>query len=164
MPARKENTRNIFMIIIKPFNTAHQKKIDIMTLEISNEFETPISNNTAPVKITLLDKYWVAFKGNEIVGTVGILKIEKQRSVLKNMFVKKNYRGKEFNTSHLLLQKAFEWCNSENITSIYLGTMKQFIGAHKFYEKNGFQRIIKNELPTSFIHNPIDSVFYKLTI
>tara|TARA_B100000809_G_C15132552_1_gene529124 strand:- start:273 stop:560 length:288 start_codon:yes stop_codon:yes gene_type:complete len=95
---------------------------------------------------------------------VGILKIEKQRSVLKNMFAKKNHSVKGFNTSHLLWQKAFGWCNSECITSIYMETMKQFIGAHEFYKKNGFHRIIKNELPTSFIHNPIDSGFYKLTI
>ncbi len=52
-------------------------------------------------------------------------------------------------------------CYAEGMSCIYLGTMSQFKAAHKFYEKNGFKKIIISNLPLSFITNPIDDVFYK---
>ena len=152
------------MITIKPFKTVYQKEIDIMLMEISKEFETTIFSKNKSTKANSFNKYWIAFNGEELIGTIAILKIENGCSILKNMFVKKEFRGKKFNVSHKLLLKVFNWCKSENITNIYLGTMEQFISAHKFYEKNGFQKIVKSELPKSFIQNPIDSVFYKAII
>jgi GNAT superfamily N-acetyltransferase len=77
------------------------------------------------------------------------------------MFVKKGYRGKDYGISQLLLTKVFDWSIKQSASSIYLGTMNQFKAAHKFYEKNGFQKIIKSKLPLNFIQNPIDDIFYK---
>jgi N-acetylglutamate synthase-like GNAT family acetyltransferase len=149
------------MIAIKPFEASNQDEIDFMIKEISSEFGTAISGNNESPKSNLYDKHWVAFNDNEVVGTSAILRMGKGCSILKNMFVKKDYRGKEFNIANSLLQEVFNWCESENIGSIYLGTMTQFKAAHKFYEKNGFRKIYKNELPASFIHNPIDDIFYE---
>jgi hypothetical protein len=39
--------------------------------------------------------------------------------------------------------------------------MSQFKAAHKFYEKNEFETISINKLPSSFVTYPIDGVFYK---
>ncbi len=149
------------MISIKPFKSEYQKEIDHMLEHISGEFETSIFNNEKPSKALSYNQYWVAFHKEELIGTIAILNIEKGCSVLKNMFVKKEFRGKAFNVGGKLLQNVFTWCSNENIHSVYLGTMKQFIAAQKFYEKNGFQKIGKSELPESFIQNPIDSIFYK---
>lgn len=55
---------------------------------ITIEFELPISNKDKSTTIKL-DAYWVAFYNNELVGTIGVLKIDNTCSVLKNMFVKK---------------------------------------------------------------------------
>jgi GNAT superfamily N-acetyltransferase len=149
------------MITIEPYNREFQNEINKMLFEISNEFETSIFHNGQPIKDIKYDKYWVALKGQEIVGTAAIVLIENRYAILKNMFVKKEFRGKRFGVSHTLLLKALHWCKSEKITNIYLGTMEQFIAAQKFYEKNDFHKIDRNQLPESFIHNPIDSVFYK---
>ena len=138
----------------------NQIGIDAMMNEIINEFNLPNSNGSNSNSQSL-NKYWVAFNKTEIIGTVGILKIDNTSSILKNMFVKKEYRGKGFTTSHSLLKKACEWSESEGMNHIYLGTMSQFKAAHKFYEKNGFQEIVKSKLPFSFITNPLDEVFYK---
>ena len=62
MATRKVNTRNIFMITIKPFNTVHQKAIDIMTLEISNEFETPNAKTPAVRNILMNNHFMFRFK------------------------------------------------------------------------------------------------------
>lgn len=152
------------MVTIKPFKVVYQKEIDTMLMEISKEFETTIFSKNKPVKANSFNQYWVAFIGKELIGTIAILKIDNRCSILKNMFVKKEFRGKKFNVSRKLLLNTFNWCKSENINNIYLGTMEQFIAAHKFYEKNGFQKIPKSELPRGFIQNPIDSVFYKVII
>jgi GNAT superfamily N-acetyltransferase len=77
------------------------------------------------------------------------------------MFVKKEFRGKDYGIAELLLYKVIDWSNSENIAHIYLGTMNQFKAAHKFYEKHGFEKIGPSNLPSSFIKNPIDDIFYK---
>jgi len=110
-----------------------------MINEISKEFLLPISSGRKSTSV-LLDKYWVAFYGSEIIGTVGVLKTDSNFSVLKNMFVKKKYRGKDFGTAQLLLNSVFDWSIEEGIRRIYLGTMDQFKAAHKFYEKMNFRK------------------------
>lgn len=145
---------------IHSYKASYQDEIDAMINEISKEFLLPISNGSKSHGLSL-DKYWVAFYKTEIVGTIGALNIDKSFSVLKNMFVKKEYRGKDYGISQLLLNKILDWSVKENISPVYLGTMNQFIAAHKFYEKNGFQKIAAGQLPSSFIKNPIDDIFYK---
>lgn len=148
------------MIKTRLYKKSDQSEIDSMINLIATEFKLPISNPDKSI-LPLLDKYWVSLSNNKITGTIGVLRVENNSSVLKNMFVKKEYRGKDYGISLLLLNKVFEWCTSENIDTIYLGTMNQFKAAHKFYEKNGFEKISINELPSSFVVNPIDDVFYK---
>lgn len=148
------------MIKIRLYKISDQSKIDKMIDSIATEFKLPISNLNKS-SIPLLDRYWVSLHDNEIIGTVGVLRIDGNFSILKNMFVKKEYRGKDSMIASLLLNKVFDWCNSQRIDTIYLGTMDQFKAAHKFYEKNGFEKISINKLPSSFITNPIDDIFYK---
>jgi len=148
------------MIKIRLYKKTDQAEIDKMINSIATEFELPISNPNK-ANIPLLDKYWVSLHNNEIIGTIGVLKLEGDFSILKKLFVKREYRGKEYRIASLLLNKVFDWCNSQSIDTIYLGTMSQFKAAHKFYEKNGFETISINNIPSSFLTNPIDDVFYK---
>jgi N-acetylglutamate synthase-like GNAT family acetyltransferase len=157
---KKTNKYPYNMIKIRLYKKSDQAEIDKMIDSIATEFELPISNPSR-ANTPLLDKYWVSLHKNEIIGTIGVLKIGGEFSILKKMFVKREYRGKEFRIASLLLNKVFDWCNSQSIDTIYLGTMSQFKAAHKFYEKNGFETISINKLPSSFVTNPIDDVFYK---
>ena len=147
------------MIKIKLYKEANQGEIDTMLNEIANEFELPISNGNKSSSPSF-DKYWVAFNKSKIVGTAGVVRLENKGSILKSMFVKKEYRGSVLGISTMLLHKIFDWCKTEDIDHVYLGTMNQFKAAHKFYENNGFKQISKNKLPSGFINNPIDDVFY----
>ncbi len=152
------------MIKIIHYKTINQSEIDLMMEAIAKEFEIPISKANTSTTDSNIDGCWIAKHNAEIVGTIGILKIDTNCAVLKKMFVKKNFRGKEFSVSKLLLRKVFDWCLTNNIDTVFLGTMAQFIAAHKFYEKNGFLRISKSELPSGFINNPIDDIFYKINL
>ncbi len=148
------------MIKILPYKKVYQDEIDKMLKGISNEFTSSIFNNESKIS-RLLDKYWVALHKIEIIGTVGIIKTQNRTAILKSMFVKKAYRGKDYGVSNLLLQNVYKYCANEAIDFIYLGTMSQFKAAHKFYKTNGFHKILKHDLPSDFITNPLDDVFYK---
>lgn len=148
------------MVEIQSYEKSYQKNIDLMMHEIGSEFLLPISNGRKSNKV-VLDGYWVALYENELIGTIGVLSIDKNATVLKNMFVKKEFRGRKYKTAELLLNKLTHWLNEQGKSVIYLGTMNQFKAAQRFYEKNKFIQIDKKELPENFICNPIDDVFYK---
>lgn len=147
-------------IEIRTYKKTDKKNIDVMIREISNEFLLPIATENNSQK-PILDGYWIAFYQNELIGTIGMLNIDKNVSVLKNMFVKKEFRGENHSTAKLLLNTAIQWSNDQSKSVIYLGTMNQFKAAQRFYEKNGFIKINKGQLPNNFIFNPIDDLFYK---
>lgn len=147
------------MVAVYPYDNAYQSEIDTLMNEIAMEFDLPISNGSKSTAKPL-DKHWVAFNQSKIIGTVGVVRIDSSYSILKNMFVKKEFRGAGYGTAQSLIQKAYDWCLTEELSHICLGTMSQFLAAHKFYEKNGFQRVNLEELPSTFIANPIDDVFF----
>ncbi len=147
------------MLTIHQYQSSYQNLINELIFEIASEFENPIFNGSKP-RLPNLDQCWVAFHKTQLIGTIGLIKVNNEFVVLKNMFVKKKFRGSEFGISNILLEKAIDWCLVNKIKSIYLGTMTQFKAAHKFYEKNGFVEISRDQLPIDFIDNPIDDVFY----
>jgi len=108
------------------------------------------------------NKFWVALSENQVIGTIGLIPLSNSAIVLKSMFLARDFRG--LGISKLLLATLKEWCRLNDFTTIYLGTMEQFIAAQKFYEKNEFQRIAKKDLPPDFINNPVDVIFYKLAL
>lgn len=153
------------MIRIIPYKTIYQSSIDQMMIKISAEFETPIFNQKPFVTIKKLDKCWIAIKNHKsVIGTIGLFLLKHQNVVLKSLFVSKNYRGSELGVSNNFIYEITKWCIKNNINTIYLGTMRQFERAQKFYIKHGFKRVEKDQLPSDFIQNPIDDFYYKLNL
>ena len=56
------------------------------------------------------------------------------------------------------------WAKHKGIEEIFLGTTEKFIRAQRFYEKNGFVEIQKQELPKEFPLMDVDIKFYKYSI
>ncbi len=148
------------MVKIIPFQIKYQEKVNLLLAEIAKEFPNPILSPSTKHKNTTIDKYWIALQGELVVGTIAIVKLKQKNAMLKKMFVAKAYRGKEKGIANLLLNTVFEWCKQEQVATIFLGTMLQFKGAHRFYEKNGFREIDRAELPMDFVFNLVDEVFY----
>lgn len=105
--------------------------------------------------------FWVALDGGQIVGTIALIDIGSGEVALRKMFVKKNYRGGGHGTAAKLLQTLFDWVESRKIPSVYLGTTDKFLAAHRFYEKNGFEKVSRETLPASFPVMKVDTVFYR---
>ncbi len=155
-------------IKITDYSTLYQQDIDHMMLGIQSEFPISITSpqSTRIYEVYQLEdqKFWVALHEDKVVGTIGLSLFSNHSAVLKRMMVDKNYRGSSFNTASLLLQKSVDWAREQGIQEIYLGTMEQFKAAQQFYLKKGFTGIDKKDLPADYEPNPIDSLFYKISL
>jgi len=156
-------------IIIRQFTPEYKDEVINLILNIQqNEFNIPIRKEDQKDLSDIPNFYqtgdgnfWIAFYGNMVVGTVGLADIGNKQAALRKMFVKENYRGKRFNIAKNLLFELFEWVAQNGIKEIYLGTTEKFLAAHRFYEKNGFVQIAKDNLPSSFPIMKVDSRFYR---
>jgi len=104
--------------------------------------------------------FWVALADNTVVGTVAILDIGNREGALRKMFVTAGHRGSEHGVAKLLLETLLAWCRARGQRQIYLGTTAKYLAAHRFYEKNGFREIGRNQLPSTFPVMAVDSQFY----
>lgn len=149
----------------------HQQVVDLILSIQQEEYNIPITKNDQPDLFQIESfyqhgkgKFWVALHGGKVVGTIGLLDIGSGQVALRKMFVESEYRGKEFKTAFLLLNKAIEWSKDKEVKEIFLGTTLQFVAAHRFYEKNGFQEIEKRDLPENYPVMGVDRKFYRYEI
>jgi N-acetylglutamate synthase-like GNAT family acetyltransferase len=156
-------------IIVEEYTDKYQSQIIDLIIHIQqDEYNIPISKSEQPDLLNIENFYqknngnfWVALYNKKVVGTVALLDIDNRQLALRKMFVEKNYRGKIFKTSSLLLNTAIAWARKRAIEGVYLGTTLQFVAAHRFYEKNGFQSITLESLPANFPVMKVDKKFYK---
>lgn len=104
--------------------------------------------------------FWVAKTQGKVVGTIGLKDIGNGNTALRKMFVAAEYRGRPFQVAHRLLTTLLEAAKIRGVKTVYLGTTDKFIGAHKFYEKNGFAEIGPETLPVEFPRMAVDTKFY----
>ena len=149
-------------------------KDDVVNLIINiqrNEFLTPIELDNQP-DLKEIDKtyqinkgnFWIAADVEKLVGTIGLIDIGNSQGALRKMFVAKEYRGKEFGVGQALLNNLIDWAKNKNIGELLLGTTEKFIGAQRFYEKNGFIEIQKKHLPEEFPIMDVDVKFYRFSV
>lgn len=157
---------------IRKYTDSDQEQVVQLILHIQQqEYNIPITKEDQPDLLSIQSFYqkgngnfWVACDGDQVVGTIALLDIRNQQVALRKMFVHSDYRGKVWSTATLLLQQAVSWATQQQLTHIYLGTTLQFIAAHRFYEKNGFQEIEVTQLPASFPVMQVDKKFYQLSV
>jgi len=157
-------------ITIVPLTNEYCQRIIDLILPIQQiEFNVPITlegqrdlldieaNYTAPG-----GGFWGAMHEGELIGTIALIDTGHCAGALRKMFVKKEFRGKEIGIAQELLAILIEYCRRKGITDLYLGTVDMLKAAHRFYERNGFQRIKVEDLPSYFPRMMADNVFYHL--
>jgi N-acetylglutamate synthase-like GNAT family acetyltransferase len=157
-------------VIIVPFSGAYQQQVVDLILGIqAGEFGVSITVDDQPDLLDIgkyyqQDKgnFWLAVKGQKVVGTISLADIGNNQVALRKMFVKQGCRGKPLFIGQQLLDTATNWCKDRQIRQVYLGTVPHYYAAHKFYEKNGFMRIDKSQLPMAFQIMEVDKYFYRL--
>jgi len=157
-------------LTIKPiFNNYCDQVIDIIKTIQQGEFNLTITIDQQPDLQDLETNYhqnggnfWGAFLGEELVGTIALISCGHHTGCIRKMFVKKEYRGKEFGTAQQLLEVLLQYSRDKQIIHLYLGTVHQLKAAHRFYERNDFSTIDVNDLPTYFPLMKTDNMFYQL--
>ncbi len=84
-------------------------------------------------------KFWIALDDNEVVGTIAVRDLGSGKAKLNRMFVLESYRGSGL--AQTLLDTALDHARLQRFTEIILNTHLFMKRAHRFYEKNGFNRI-----------------------
>ena len=159
-------------LTIQGYSSDYQSQILDLILSIQQgEYNIPISKEDQPDLLNIENVYqsgsgnfWIALYQGEVVGTIALLDIGNHQVALRKMFVKKEYRGKIFQTASLLLHNAIAWTKTKEVKEIYLGTTLQFAAAHRFYEKHHFENIEIDKLPTKFPVMQVDKKFYKYIV
>ncbi|MFY0256254.1 GNAT family N-acetyltransferase [Chitinophaga sp. 30R24] len=108
--------------------------------------------------------FWGAKVNGELVGTIALIATGHNAGAIRKMFVKKDFRGKEYGIAQQLLKALIAYCNGAGIKDLYLGTVDKLAAARRFYEKNHFQAIAKADLPPYFPVMSADNVFYHLSL
>ena len=135
------------------------------------EFGIPITAADQSDLLAIADFYqtgtggfWVAKADGRVVGTIGLKDIGDRKAALRKMFVATGYRGSPPGTASKLLTTALAAAENRGIATIFLGTTDKFVGAHRFYEKNGFAEIKRQELPETFPLMAVDTKFYAISL
>ncbi|CAC6710708.1 Acetyltransferase, GNAT family [Staphylococcus aureus] len=154
-------------INIIEYNRSYKEELIEFILSIQkNEFNIKIDRDDQPdlenIEHNYLNnggQFWLAINNHQnIVGTIGLIRLDNNMSALKKMFVDKGYRNLKIGKK--LLDKVIMTCKEQNIDGIYLGTIDKFISAQYFYSNNGFREIRRGDLPSSFPKLDVDNRFY----
>ncbi len=161
------------MISITPFTLRYQQQvIDLIVSIQAKEYGVSITANDQPNLKDINNYYqknagnfWIALEGDEVVGTIALVDIGNQQGALRKMFVKQEYRrGKPLLIGQQLIDTLLETSQMHQIVEIFLGTVPNYYAAHRFYEKNGFERISESDLPNNFQIMGVDKYFYKKVV
>ncbi|OUJ75792.1 GNAT family N-acetyltransferase [Hymenobacter crusticola] len=151
------------------FNDSSQQILDLILPIQQIEFNVPITLEGQPDLLNVEAFYhqtgggfWGAKSNDELVGTIAMIATGHQACAVRKMFVKKEYRGKEMGTAELLLNTLLNDCRAKGITDVYLSTVDMLKAAHRFYERNGFERRKSEEMPAYFPRMTPDNVYYHL--
>jgi len=162
------------LITIIPLSNDYSRPVAELILPIQrNEFNVPITLTDQPDLLDLEAAYfdpgghfWGAFAGEELAGTIGLLApaTGPPFGVIRKMFVKKEYRGAPWRIAQQLLTTLIAYSRDSGMEDLYLGTISRMHAAHRFYERNGFIRLEKENLPPAFPRMAVDDVFYHLPL
>ncbi len=145
--------------------------IDLIVPIQAREFGIPISAADQPDLLAIPEFYqsgkgdfWVAKAEGAIVGTISLKDIGNGQGALRKMFVAMPYRGQPHRVASRLLEHLLAEARSRGFREVLLGTTEQFVAAHRFYEKYGFERIDPETLPPAFPRMALDTRFYRLRV
>ncbi|MBF2707987.1 GNAT family N-acetyltransferase [Flavobacterium soyangense] len=160
------------IITIEELNNSHSESILGLILPIQQiEFNVAVTLEGQPDLLDIEKYYikegggfWGAFLNGNLVGTIALINTGHKAGAIRKMFVKKEFRGKDLLISQQLLKALKNYCIYKQIDDLYLGTIDVLKAAHRFYEKNGFERLTKAQLPNYFPTMMAENVYYHFKI
>ncbi|MRG47140.1 GNAT family N-acetyltransferase [Chitinophaga sp. SYP-B3965] len=160
------------MITIKPFEPAFTEALITFILDIQqNEFGLPIKREDQSDLANIPEEFqqgksnfWIAVDVDQLIGTIALSDLGAGKAALRKMFVHKDYRGATHGLAMKLLNTLITWAKEQQLSDLYLGTADKLHAAHRFYEKNGFVLVTRNEVPDGKYIMAVDTKFYHLAL
>lgn len=88
-------------------------------------------------------KFWIALTAkDEVIGTIGALKVSKEEVKMNSLYVNSNYR--QLGIAKELYELLIKFARHQNYKRITLRTFSRFKNAINFYEKMGFIKYDKD--------------------
>lgn len=107
-------------------------------------------------------EFWIAVCDGKVIGTIGLMMKENNCAIMKKFFVKKEYRSQKVGLA--LYSELIKFAKTSNVRHIILDTPSVARKSHRFYEKAGFYKIDKSELPILYTYPDRDSLLYMLDL
>ena len=159
-------------LALRPFEATDAAAVLAHVLSIQQrEFGLPITAADQPDLLDVPGHYqrgrggfWVAQDGPRVVGSIGLLDIGGADGVLRKMFVAAEARGGAGGSvAARLLQALRQHARARGLRRVWLGTTEAMTAAHRFYERQGFERVEAGALPPAFPRMVVDTRFYRCT-
>lgn len=162
-------------IHITPFHADHIAAVASLIIPIQrSEFGVSITLDDQPdlrdidgfYRATGCGEFWLAHRKTDgaIIGSIALLDLGSGNGALRKMFVHKEHRGGQAPLAGHLLHTLLGHARAHGLQHIWLGTTDQFLAAHRFYEKNGFEQVLASSLPATFPRMAVDTRFYRLNL
>ena len=159
------NTR----VTVQPFAPHHTEAVLTLILSIQiGEFQVPITRQDQPDLDSIpafyqqgKGNFWVALHEGAVVGTIAAIDFGDEMLALRKMFVHPDFRGRGHGTAQILLDTLLHWSQEKQVRAIILGTIERFEAARKFYVRNSFEELAKQDLPPNFPRMPLDTLFFR---
>jgi len=161
---------------VLPFDACHQQGVIDTILPIQREeFGVDVTLEDQPDLLDIPGYYragrgnfWVAVDAGQVVGTLALLDVGGGDGALRKMFVRASHRGAKTaggaGAAHALLSTLADWARANGFSRVFLGTTAKYLAAHRFYEKNGFTRVERGDLPPSMPVMKVDTIFYMISL
>lgn len=158
----------IKIVTLSTSRTIRKQIMSMVTNIQRDEFSIPITDK---INLCILKaeadfyyqnsyNFWYAINDNgQIIGSIGLKKINNQYGEIKKFFVVKEYRGK--GVAQRLMNTLLKAASKHKFDFVVLGTVDKLHAAHKFYDKFGFARIDQKDLPDTFERCSVDTIFFK---
>lgn len=160
------------MIQIQPFENQYKDQVVDLILTIQQkEFQVPITINEQQDLLDIPNFYqqnhgnfWLALYEGKVIGSIALIDCGENVGAIRKMFVKKEFRGKEYGIAQKLLDLLTTEAQKAGMTNLYLGTLERLQAAIRFYIRNGFEAIEKQNIPSVFPFMPVDTHFFEKNI
>ncbi len=107
-------------------------------------------------------EFLIAVFDGKVIGTIGLMMKENNCAIMKKFFVKKEYRSQKVGLA--LYSELIKFAKTSNVRHIILDTPSVAKTSHRFYEKAGFYKVDKTELPILYTYPDRNSLLYILDL
>lgn len=155
---------------VKQYSDGYRKEVIELILDIqNNEAQVDIALEEQPDLLDIGSAYiarggnfWIAVEGGHVVGTLGLMPLDCNWCVLKKFFVRSDFRFRKVGLA--LYEQLLTHAMRNGVKHIILDTPSVAFRSHAFYERAGFVRIHKVDLPVAYDFPDRHSLLYRLDL